>query len=96
MNNFSEFSSFKNKIDLIYGNFEKIKLQNFHKNSLIFINFEELFKLEEITLFPKKFHDIMKKALSLTQNIVILFPAKLQLSNLAPFFNQNLEIYKHS
>ena len=94
MNHFPEFSSFKNKIDLICGKFETIHLRRMSRNTLIFINFEEIFKPEEILIFPKKFHQIMKKALALTENIALLFPSNLQISNLAPFYCDQLEIYK--
>ena len=96
MNNFSEFSSFKNKIDIIFGKFETINLRKMSKNTLIFINFEEIFKPQEILMFPKKFTQIMKKALTLTPNIALLLPSNLHLSNLAPFFCDNLEIFKES
>ena len=96
LNHISEFSTFRNNIDIINGNFETMNLQSLHKIDLIFINFEELFYSEDASKIPDKMHKILQKSLTITKNIVILFPKSLKISNLAELFCPNLEIYKES
>ena len=94
MDKFSDFTKFKNNIDLIYGDFETMNLYNLQNIDLIFINFEELFKDKDCTKFSPRMKNIIKKSLTLTKNITILFPKTLKVSCLAQLFAEELEIYK--
>ncbi len=96
LNHISEFSTFRNNIDIINGDFETMNLQILHKIDLIFINFEELFFSKETSKIPDKMHKILQKSLTITKNIVILFPKTLKISSLAELFCSKLEIYKES
>lgn len=94
---FPDFNALRLKMDIIWGNFENFKFlkEQYHNIDQIFINCEELFKkeIEENSTYSHKLSLIIKKSLTICKNLIILFPKKFKMQEVATLFSQNLDTY---
>lgn len=95
LKNFSEFSNFKQTIEIISSGFEEFKLTEQIKRfiGIIFINCEEIFRseIDSNKDFSGKLNEIIKKSLSICQNLIILLPKKFKFTHLVRFFSDNID-----
>lgn len=95
LKNFSDFSNFKQKIEIISSGFEEFKLNDKIKRfiGIIFINCEEIFRneIDASKDFTIKLNEIIKKSLCVCQNLIILLPKKFKFTHLVRFFSDNID-----